>query len=165
MSLPAENQIPLSISVNQREYQLAVTANTRLLDLLRNELGLTGTKEGCAVGECGACTVVMDGDTVCSCMVLAAQCHGSEVITIEGLKQDPLAQQLQQAFIELGGVQCGFCTPGVLMSTWALLKKHPKPDQDTIMDCLEGNLCRCTGYQPILNAITSVINHINQPSP
>ncbi|MCW8331163.1 (2Fe-2S)-binding protein [Photobacterium sp. SDRW27] len=160
MSLLATNLTPLALTVNGKTYQLQVDGNTRLLDLLRNDLGLTGTKEGCAVGECGACTVVMNGDAVCSCMVLAAQCQEAEVITIEGLKEDPLAQQLQQSFIEKGGVQCGFCTPGVLMSTWALMKKHPKPDNDAILDALEGNLCRCTGYQPILNAINAVIEDI-----
>ncbi|MGF1716485.1 (2Fe-2S)-binding protein [Photobacterium chitinilyticum] len=160
MSLLATNLTPLAVTVNGKAYQLQVDGNTRLLDLLRNELGLTGTKEGCAVGECGACTVVMNGDAICSCMVLAAQCHQAEVVTIEGLKDDPLAQQLQQSFIEKGGVQCGFCTPGVLMSTWALMKKHPKPDDAAILDALEGNLCRCTGYQPILNAINAVIADI-----
>lgn len=160
MSLLAENLIPLSLSVNGRLYQLSVTGNTRLLDLLRQDLGLTGTKEGCAVGECGACTVVMDGEAVCSCMILAAQCQNSQVVTIEGLKEDPLAQQLQQSFINRGGVQCGFCTPGVLMSTWALLKKYHRPSQQQVLDALEGNLCRCTGYQPILNAINAVIEDI-----
>ena len=160
MSLLAENLIPLSLSVNGRSYQLSVTGNTRLLDLLRQDLGLTGTKEGCAVGECGACTVVMDDEAVCSCMILAAQCQDRQIVTIEGLKDDPLAQQLQQSFIKRGGVQCGFCTPGVLMSTWALLKKYPRPSQQQVLDALEGNLCRCTGYQPILNAINAVIEDI-----
>ena len=140
MSLLAENLIPLSLSVNGRPYQLSVTGNTRLLDLLRQDLGLTGTKEGCAVGECGACTVVMDSEAVCSCMILAAQCQDSQIVTIEGLKDDPLAQQLQQSFIKRGGVQCGFCTPGVLMSTWALLKKYQRPSQQQVLDALEGNL-------------------------
>ncbi|MBC7005928.1 (2Fe-2S)-binding protein [Photobacterium sp. BZF1] len=160
MSLLAENLIPLSLSVNGRSYQLSVTGNTRLLDLLRQDLGLTGTKEGCAVGECGACTVVMDDEAVCSCMILAAQCQDRQIVTIEGLKDDPLAQQLQQSFIKRGGVQCGFCTPGVLMSTWALLKKYHRPSQQQVLDALEGNLCRCTGYQPILNAINAVIEDI-----
>lgn len=160
MSLLATNLTPLAVTVNGKKYQLEVDGNTRLLDLLRNELGLTGTKEGCAVGECGACTVVMNDNAVCSCMVLAAQCNQAEVVTIEGLKDDPLAQHLQQSFIEKGGVQCGFCTPGVLMSTWALMKKHPRPDNAAILDALEGNLCRCTGYQPILNAINAVIDDI-----
>ncbi|MBY5945595.1 (2Fe-2S)-binding protein [Photobacterium rosenbergii] len=160
MSLLAENLIPLSLSVNGRPYQLSVTGNTRLLDLLRQDLGLTGTKEGCAVGECGVCTVVMDDEAVCSCMILAAQCQDRQIVTIEGLKDDPLAQQLQQSFIKRGGVQCGFCTPGVLMSTWALLKKYHRPSQQQVLDALEGNLCRCTGYQPILNAINAVIEDI-----
>ncbi|KHT62102.1 (2Fe-2S)-binding protein [Photobacterium gaetbulicola] len=160
MSLLAENLIPLSLSVNGRPYQLSVSGNTRLLDLLRQDLGLTGTKEGCAVGECGACTVVMDSEAVCSCMILAAQCQDSQIVTIEGLKDDPLAQQLQQSFIKRGGVQCGFCTPGVLMSTWALLKKYQRPSQQQVLDALEGNLCRCTGYQPIMNAINAVIEDI-----
>lgn len=160
MSLLATNLTPVALTVNGKAYQLQVDGNTRLLDLLRNDLGLTGTKEGCAVGECGACTVVMDGAAVCSCMILAAQCQLAEIVTIEGLKGDPLAQKLQQSFIERGGVQCGFCTPGVMMSTWALMKKQPNPSSKQIMDALEGNLCRCTGYQPILNAINAVIDDI-----
>ena len=148
MSLLATNLTPLAVTVNGKAYQLQVDGNTRLLDLLRNELGLTGTKEGCAVGECGACTVVMNGDAICSCMVLAAQCHQAEVVTIEGLKDDPLAQQLQQSFIEKGGVQCGFCTPGVLMSTWALMKKHPKPDDAAILDALEATSAAARAINP-----------------
>lgn len=148
MSLLAENLIPLSLSVNGRSYQLSVTGNTRLLDLLRQDLGLTGTKEGCAVGECGACTVVMDDEAVCSCMILAAQCQDRQIVTIEGLKDDPLAQQLQQSFIKRGGVQCGFCTPGVLMSTWALLKKYPRPSQQQVLDALEATYAAVRAINP-----------------
>ena len=147
----------ITLTVNGQEHQFEVDGNTRLLDLVRDHMSMTGTKEGCAVGECGACTVIMNHKSVCSCMVLAAQCDGAEVTTIEGLDEDPVAQQLQEAFVEKGGVQCGFCTPGVLMSAKALLDKHPQPSDEQLMDALEGNLCRCTGYQPILNSIKSVI--------
>ncbi|EAS43710.1 (2Fe-2S)-binding protein [Photobacterium profundum] len=151
----------IRLTVNGKLHLLDVDGNTRLLDLVRNDLGHTGTKEGCSVGECGACTVIMNQEAVCSCMVLAAQCNGAEITTIEGVAEDPLANQLQQSFIEEGGVQCGFCTPGVLMSTKALLDKKPTPSDDEIMDALEGNLCRCTGYQPIMNSVKAVIarNH------
>ena len=152
-----DNKTAIKLIVNSISHTLEVAGNTRLLDLVRNDLRQTGTKEGCSVGECGACTVILDGKPVCSCMVLAAQCDGAEVTTIEGVADDPLAQQLQQSFIVEGGVQCGFCTPGVLMSSWALLGDNPNPSDSDILDALEGNLCRCTGYQPILNSIKAVI--------
>ena len=151
----------IQLTVNGKRHQLEVDGNTRLLDLVRNDLRFTGTKEGCSVGECGACTVIMNQEAVCSCMVLAAQCNGAEITTIEGTVEDPLAIQLQRSFVEEGGVQCGFCTPGVLMSTKALLDKKSNPSDDEIMDALEGNLCRCTGYQPILNSVKAVIKAIN----
>ena len=151
----------IQLTVNGKRHQLEVDGNTRLLDLVRNDLRFTGTKEGCSVGECGACTVIMNQEAVCSCMVLAAQCNDAEITTIEGIVEDPLAMQLQRSFVEEGGVQCGFCTPGVLMSTKALLDKKSNPSDDEIMDALEGNLCRCTGYQPILNSVKAVIKEIN----
>ncbi len=151
------NKTAIKLIVNSISHSLEVVGNTRLLDLLRKDLRQTGTKEGCAVGECGACTVMLDGKAVCSCMVLAVQCDGAEVTTIEGVADDPLAQQLQQSFIVEGGVQCGFCTPGVLMSSRALLGDNPNPSDSDILDALEGNLCRCTGYQSILNSVKAVI--------
>jgi len=126
---------------------------------VRDKLSLTATKEGCAVGECGACTVIMDGNAVCSCLVLAEQCDGADITTLEGLRDDPMTQKLQSAFIEHGGVQCGFCTPGVLVSTSALLAKHPSPSDEQLMDALEGNICRCTGYQPIIQSIHAALKN------
>lgn len=152
---------PIKLTVNGKLHSLEVDGNTRLLDLVRNQLSFTGTKEGCSVGECGACTVIMNQEAVCSCMVLAAQCNGAEITTIEGVEEDPLAIKLQRSFVEEGGVQCGFCTPGVLMSTKALLDKKMNPTDDEILDALEGNLCRCTGYQPILNSVKAVIEQNN----
>jgi len=148
----------ISLQVNGKTVSGEVEGNTRLLDFVRDTLDLTGTKEGCAVGECGACTVIMNGDAVCSCLVLAAQCDNAMITTVEGLASDSLGQKLQTAFVEHGGVQCGFCTPGVLMSAKALLDKTPKPSDQELLDALEGNICRCTGYQPILQSLRAVID-------
>lgn len=148
----------ITLTVNGQTVSAEVDGSTRLLDFVRNELDLTGTKEGCSVGECGACTVILNGDAVCSCLVLAAQCDGATVSTVEGLNQDDTGRKLQESFVEHGGVQCGFCTPGVLMSTKALLDKNAKPSEQEVLDALEGNMCRCTGYQPILNSVKAVIN-------
>ena len=147
----------IRLKVNGILISREVDDNRRLLDFLREDLQLTGTKEGCSVGECGACTVIMNGKAICSCLLLAAQCDGAEVMTIEALQQDETGRKLQQAFVRHGGVQCGFCTPGVLMSTKALLDKNASPDDDQIAEALEGNLCRCTGYQPIIKSIKAVI--------
>lgn len=147
----------ISLKVNGILAACEVDDNRRLLDFLREDLQLTGTKEGCSVGECGACTVIMNGKAICSCLLLAAQCDGAKVTTIEALQQDAVGRKLQQAFVRHGGVQCGFCTPGVLMSTKALLDKNASPDDDQIAEALEGNLCRCTGYQPIIKSIKAVI--------
>lgn len=149
----------ISLQVNGQTVSGDVDGSTRLLDFVRDTLNLTGTKEGCAVGECGACTVIMNGDAVCSCLVLAAQCNNATVTTVEGLASDSLGQKLQAAFVEHGGVQCGFCTPGVLMSAKALLDKTPKPSEQELLDALEGNICRCTGYQPILQSVHAVIDY------
>jgi aerobic carbon-monoxide dehydrogenase small subunit len=121
--------------------------------MLREKLGLTGTKNGCAAGECGACTVILNGEPVNSCMVLAVECDGAQVTTIEGLSQDGRLDPIQEAMIAEGGVQCGFCTPGVLMSARALLDRNPVPTELEIRDALAGNLCRCTGYVRIINAV------------
>ncbi|AML60108.1 (2Fe-2S)-binding protein [Serratia rubidaea] len=147
----------IEMKVNGIAVRAEVDGNLRLLDFLRENLELTGTKEGCAVGECGACTVIMDGKAVCSCLLLAAQCHGAEVTTIEALQHDPIGKRLQHSFVEHGGVQCGFCTPGVLLSTKALLDHNPQPNDADIQEALEGNLCRCTGYQPIIKSIKAVL--------
>ncbi|GAK55662.1 (2Fe-2S)-binding domain protein [Candidatus Vecturithrix granuli] len=143
----------LRFTINNKEVQLEVEESMRLLDILRLELGLTGTKEGCGIGECGACTVIMNGDAVCSCLVLAAQAQGASVETVENLEQDGVLSRLQQAFLDHGAIQCGFCTPGMLMSAKALLDKNAHPSEEEIRQALEGNLCRCTGYIPIIEAV------------
>ena len=144
----------LTCTVNGVKRTLSVGGEERLLDVLRDRLGLLGTKEGCGVGECGACTIVMDGRKVNSCMVLAAQAEGAEIVTIEGLEgSDGTLHPLQQAFIDAGAVQCGFCTPGMILSGYELLLKNPDPSRDDIRRAISGNLCRCTGYQQIVEAI------------
>ncbi|MBK4714821.1 MULTISPECIES: (2Fe-2S)-binding protein [Tenebrionibacter/Tenebrionicola group] len=147
----------IELKVNGIRMVCDVDDNRRLIDFLREDLRLTGTKEGCSVGECGACTVILDGKAVCSCLLLAAQCDGAEVETVESLKSSRIGQRLQSAFVRHGGVQCGFCTPGVLMSAKALLDSNPQPDDAQIHDALEGNLCRCTGYLPIIKSIKAVL--------
>jgi len=139
--------------VNGRPVERETDAGTRLLDLLREGLGLTGTKEGCGEGECGACTVLLDGRAVDSCLVLAPQVDGKEVVTVEGLARGATLHPIQQAFVDEGGVQCGFCTPGFLMATHALLLRNPDPTDEEIRSALEGNLCRCTGYTKIVQAV------------
>lgn len=147
------NKLPVILTVNGREYKLTVDANERLLDTLRQQLCLTGTKEGCGIGECGACSVILDGKLVNSCMVLTAQCHGSRVETVEGLGTAAKLHPLQQAFIDYNAVQCGFCTPGMLMAAKALLDKNPDPSEAEIRQGLSGVLCRCTGYKQIVDAV------------
>jgi aerobic-type carbon monoxide dehydrogenase small subunit (CoxS/CutS family) len=139
--------------VNDKSYALEVDPQERLLDVLRNRLGLTGTKEGCGEGECGACTVIMDGKTVNSCLVLAAQAHQSIITTIEGVGSRPKPHPIQKAFVEVGAVQCGFCTPGMVLSAKNLLDKNPQPNDEEIGIAMSGNLCRCTGYDKILRAV------------
>ena len=141
------------LTVNGREVACETDAETRLLDLLREDLSLTGTKEGCGEGECGACTVLLDGRPVNSCLILAPSADGKEVLTIEGLADGDRLHPIQQAFVETGGVQCGFCTPGFVMAAYALLAKTPRPTDDEIRSALEGNLCRCTGYERIVAAV------------
>ncbi len=143
----------IDFKVNGRDYSLEVREDMRLLDFLREELKLTGTKEGCGEGECGACTVIIDGKAVNSCLVLVPEIDGREVITVEGLERDGRLHPLQESFIEKGAVQCGFCTPGMLMSAKALLDGNADPSDKEIMEAIEGNLCRCTGYYKIVQAI------------
>lgn len=151
------NRLEISFVLNGKEINMDVDPEMTLLTLLREELFLTGTKEGCGSGECGACTVLMDGIAVNSCLVLAPQINGTEVITIEALEQDGKLDRLQQSFIDNHAVQCGFCTPGMLMSAKALLLKKPHPTQEEIKIALSGNLCRCTGYQNIVAAVEGAI--------
>jgi carbon-monoxide dehydrogenase small subunit len=143
----------IRLTVNGKPFEREVDAETRLLDLLREDLHLTGTKEGCGEGECGACTVLIDGRPVNSCLVLAPQADGADVLTIEGVADGERLHPIQQAFVDAGGVQCGFCTPGFIMSTYALLRDTPDPTDDEIRSALEGNLCRCTGYAKIVEAV------------
>ena len=143
----------LLLTVNGSLYEVDVRPTARLLDVLREDLGLTGTKEGCAEGECGACTVLVDGKAVASCVMLAVQARGKEVVTVEGLARDGELDLLQQKFVEYGAVQCGFCTPGMLMSAKALLMANPVPSDQDIRVALAGNLCRCTGYSAIIAAV------------
>ncbi len=145
----------MTFRVNGRDYQATAHPAERLIDVLRSRLGLTGTKEGCSTGQCGACTVLVDGEPVASCMMLAADAVGREITTIEGLVPPGELHPLQQAFLEHGAVQCGFCTPGMILSAKALLDRKPKPSDDDIARALVGNLCRCTGYRKIYDAIKS----------
>ena len=148
--------IELTFILNQREVTVSVAPNRRLLDVLREELHLTGTKEGCGIGECGACTVLLNGRPVNSCLILAGQAQGSEITTIEGVEtEDGDLHPLQEAFLEEGAVQCGFCTPGMVLSALALLRKNPIPSEEEIKEAISGNLCRCTGYKQIVEAIQS----------
>lgn len=147
----AEHQI--SFVLNGRNVEVAVKPNSTLLDVLRYKLKLTGTKKGCGRGECGACTVLLDGKAVCSCLILAPTVSNREVVTIEGLGKPGNLHPLQEAFIEHSAVHCGFCTPGMLLSAKALLEEKPDPTEEDIRRNISGNLCRCTGYIPIIEAV------------
>lgn len=147
----------ISLKVNGKDYSLDVQPNLRLLDLLRDKLELTGTKEGCGEGECGTCTVIMDKKAIHSCLVLATQANGREIITVEGLAKDGELDRLQEEFISKGAIQCGFCTPGMLMSAKALLMEKPNPTVEEIKVAIAGNMCRCTGYGKIVEAIEAAI--------
>ena len=143
----------LTFTVNGRTEHLDLEGNETLLDVLRDDLSLTGTKEGCREGECGACTVLVNGRAVDSCIYAAMAAHDAEIETVEGLAKNGELNSLQTAFAELGGVQCGFCTPGFLMMLTALLNKYPNPDREQVRDALSGNICRCTGYTQIEEAV------------
>jgi len=143
----------MHITVNGDEHHLLVDTRRTLIDVIRDDLGLTGTKNGCGAGECGACTVLLDGDPVNSCLVLAHEAAGRDVLTIEGLAVGGVLHPIQQAFVAQGAIQCGFCTPGMVMSTKALLDRNPDPTNEEILVGLRGNLCRCTGYVKIVEAV------------
>jgi carbon-monoxide dehydrogenase small subunit len=145
------------LTVNGEEHEVEVEPNRLLLQVLRDDLGLTGTKEGCSIGVCGACSVIVDGRLVSSCLTLAVACNGKEITTIEGLAKDGELHPLQQAFIEYGGFQCGICTPGQIMAAKALLDESPKPTEEEVKEWMSGNLCRCTGYYKILESIMAVV--------
>jgi len=146
-------EIKITFTLNGRVRSVDADPSMTLLDLLRDKLNMTGTKRSCGIGECGACTVILDGEAVNSCLTLAGQIEGSEVFTIEGLAHDGELDAVQKAFLEEHAVQCGFCTPGMIMSAKALLLKNPHPDREEIRRAMSGNLCRCTGYDAILNAV------------
>jgi aerobic carbon-monoxide dehydrogenase small subunit len=158
MSEPSQHsaKCEVSFSVNGRTTSLQVHAMARLLDVLRHELGLTGTKEGCGEGECGSCSVLIDGVLVNSCLIPALQANGARIVTIEGLSAESGAQGLQEAFLECGAAQCGICTPGMILAAFHLLNKKPQPSVAEIREGLAGNLCRCTGYMQIVEAVAEV---------
>lgn len=143
----------ISLTVNDKTYEVAVNPNQTLVDLLRYQLELTGTKKGCEVGDCGSCTVIMDGKPVNSCLVLAVQANGRTIMTIEGLEIDVGLHPIQESFVEKGAIQCGFCSPGMILTAKSLLDRNPNPDERDIRMAISGNLCRCTGYQKIVEAI------------
>ncbi|OGP78636.1 MAG: (2Fe-2S)-binding protein [Deltaproteobacteria bacterium RBG_16_49_23] len=149
-------EITIKFTINGKMVKVEVPPHWTLLRLLRERLGLTGTKEGCGIGECGACTVLLDGMPVNACLVLAPKVDGRSVFTVEGLGSRDALHPLQKSYIEHGAVQCGFCTPGMLISSKALLDKNPHPTQDEIKEAISGNLCRCTGYQQIIEAIEAI---------
>lgn len=151
-----QDKIEVAFTVNGEATEVSVEPFTLLLDALREELDLTGTKRGCGEGECGACSVLVNGKLVNSCLVLAAECEGAQILTIEGLERDGKLHPIQDAFIEHGAVQCGFCTPGMILAAFALLEENPAPTEEEIKRGLEGNLCRCTGYRKIIDAVQAM---------
>ena len=152
---------PLQLTVNGEEKQILVEPYSSLLDTLRDEIRLTGTKKGCDEGDCGACTVFLNGNPVTSCMVLAHSAHDADVITIEGLGNFDDMNPVQQAFIDHGGLQCGFCIPGLIMSATAFLKVNPNPTEEDVRFGIGGNLCRCTGYSKVVEAVLAAAQNIN----
>lgn len=154
----------IALTVNGRPEQVEVPSNMTLLQMLREKLSLTGAKNGCSAGECGACMVLLNGEPVNSCMVLAAECDGAQVTSVEGLPRDGVLDPIQLALIERGGVQCGFCIPGVLISSRALLNRNPNPGEQEIREALVGNLCRCTGYLRIIEAVKEAAQRQRAPA-
>jgi aerobic-type carbon monoxide dehydrogenase small subunit (CoxS/CutS family) len=157
-------QYPLTLTVNGEVYEVTVEASRSLLDVVRNEIGLTGSKEGCDDSECGACMMIMDGQTVNSCSCLAMQASGRAITTVEGLARGNALHPLQRAIVETGGVQCGYCTPGMLISAHALLQRNPSPSEEEIRWALAGNLCRCTGYKKIVQAVQRAAEEVSAAS-
>lgn len=155
------NKIKLNFNLNGKDYEIYTDAGSRMLDVIRNDLHLTGTKEGCSVGECGACTVILNGEAVSSCLILAPQMDGGTILTIEGMSELDLGKNLQSSFVEEDAVQCGFCTPGFILSAYALLQKNPDASRAEIREAIAGNICRCTGYIPIVNAIENAAEKLN----
>ena len=156
------SKIMIELTINGMKRKVETTASTRLLDLIRDDLHLTGTKEGCGKGECGACTVIMNNELVASCLILALQADGAVITTIEGMGNGDRLDLIQEAFIETGAVQCGFCTPGMILAVKKLLEENPHPDEEEIKRGISGNLCRCTGYQKIFDAIKLAANRVSK---
>ena len=155
-------KMDIRIHVNGDWYELNVNPGDRLVDMLRDQLNLTGTKEGCGEGECGACTVNLDGNAVLSCLILAAQAEGGTILTIEGLQKGSKLHPLQKAFTSESAVQCGYCTPGMIMAANALIHNEPEPDEDTIRKNLSNNLCRCTGYDRPVKAVLKAVKDMKE---
>ncbi|MGI6677959.1 MAG: (2Fe-2S)-binding protein [Dehalobacterium sp.] len=155
-------QVLFEGKINGEKISVKISPNMRLVDFLRDTLGLTGTKEGCGEGECGACTVIVDGQTVNSCLLLAMQVAGKEVLTIEGVSKEGELSPIQQAFIDQGAVQCGYCTPGMILSAQVLLKENKSPSRYEIARALSGNVCRCTGYEKIIDAVADAAQRLQE---
>jgi aerobic-type carbon monoxide dehydrogenase small subunit (CoxS/CutS family) len=151
----------IHLTVNGESHELLVEPYQTLVDIIRDEVGLTGTKKGCGSGECGSCTIILDGKPVNSCLILGVEVDGSEILTIEGLKQGEELHPIQKAFIHFGAIQCGFCTPGMIISAKALLDICPNPTEEQVKMAISGNLCRCTGYKKIIETIMNVSSQIN----
>jgi aerobic carbon-monoxide dehydrogenase small subunit len=162
-SLPHCDKCAITFTVNGEPRNISAYPMERLLDVLREKLGLTGTKEGCGEGECGSCSVLMDGVLVNSCLVPVLQATDASIVTIEGLSADGRSHPVQQAFLECGGAQCGICTPGMILATVELLNKKPQPTLEEIREGLSGNLCRCTGYLQIFRAVTNAAQRVASP--
>lgn len=150
----------IRFTLNHNNVEAVIEPDLRLIDLLREKFNLTGTKEGCSIGECGACTVIMNGKAVNSCLVLAGQCDGAEILTLEGIEKNGMLHPLQENFMKYGAIQCGFCTPGMIMSAYALLLENPEPTEEEIKDAISGNLCRCTGYKQIIEAVEKSLKEL-----
>ena len=155
------SKLMIELTINGKKRKVETTTSVRLLDLIRDDLHLTGTKEGCGKGECGACTVIMNGELVASCLILAPQADGAVITTIEGVGDGENLDPVQEAFIETGAVQCGFCTPGMILAAKKLLEENPHPTEEEIKRGISGNLCRCTGYQKIFDAIKLAANRLS----
>ena len=163
-SAPELEKAHVRFTVNGEAQEAAFLPHKTLLEVLREDLGLTGTKHGCELGECGACAVLVDGKPVLSCLVLGLECEGRNVETVEGMAGPDGLHPLQKAFADLGAAQCGYCTPGILLTAKALLEENPKPKLDEIREALSGNLCRCTGYAQILDAVEAAADRIGHPT-
>jgi carbon-monoxide dehydrogenase small subunit len=166
LNAPAREKLRLAFAVNGEPRDLVVESYKTLLEVLREDLGLTGTKHGCELGECGACAVILDGELVLSCLVAAVECHGRSATTVEGLRRGPELHPLQQCFADHGAAQCGYCTPGMLVAAKWLLDRNPRATRDEIAEALSGQICRCTGYLQIFDAVEAAARTLRgEPAP